>query len=203
MYTDETGRFPVHSQIFDQYIMIAYHCDSITIIDSPFKSHANKHILLDYGSIMQHLKDRNILGDLQILDNEASTEYKRIIKYEWVVGYQFAPPHFHGRNAAERAILIFKSHFLFILAGIENTFHKNVWDLVLPQIELTFNLLRQSTPNPNILAWEYFQGPFDYKTTPLGPLGCPVMILQNKYNCKSWKFRGKEGWIISVDLDHY
>ena len=63
--------------------MIAYHCDSNAIFSAPFKSHANKQRLLSYGAIMQRLKDRNILVDLQILDNETSTEYKRIVKSEW------------------------------------------------------------------------------------------------------------------------
>ena len=127
-----------------------------------------------------------MLVDLQILDNEAITEYKRIIKSDLGVGYQLEPPHIHRRNAAERAIRTFKAHFLSILYGIENTFPKNLWGLLLPQIELTLNMLIQSTLNLNISSWEYFQGPFYYKNTPLGPLVCPVMIHQKTYNCKSW-----------------
>ena len=82
MYTVDTSRFPVRSRSENQYISIAYHCDSNSIIVSPFKSLDDKHRLLTYGAITQSLKDRNILVDLQILDNEASTEYKRIIKSE-------------------------------------------------------------------------------------------------------------------------
>ena len=80
LYTDDTGRFPVCSRSGNQYIIIAYHCDSNAIIATPFKSRADKHRLLAYGSIMQRLKDRNMLLELQKLYNKASTEYKRIIK---------------------------------------------------------------------------------------------------------------------------
>ena len=73
-YTDDTGRFLVRSRSGNQYTMIAYHCDSNAIIAAPFKSFTNRHRLLAYGSIMQRLKDRNMLVDLHILDNEASTE---------------------------------------------------------------------------------------------------------------------------------
>ena len=111
---------------------------------------------------MQRLKDRNMLVDLQILDNEASTEYKRIIKSEWGFGYQLVWPHINSRNAAERVIRTFKAHFLSILAGIENALHNTLWDLLLPQIELTLNIFEQSTLNLGISAWEYFQGPFHY-----------------------------------------
>ena len=53
---------------------------------------------------MQRLKDHNMMVDLQILDNEASTEYKCIIKSERGVGYQLVPPHIHPINAVERTI---------------------------------------------------------------------------------------------------
>ena len=80
--------------------MIVYNFNSNAIIAAPFKSRADKHRLLAYGTIMQRLKDRNMLVDLRILYNEAITEYKRIIKSEWGVVYQFAPPHIHRRNSA-------------------------------------------------------------------------------------------------------
>ena len=75
-----------------------------------------------------------MLVDLQILDNEAITEYKRIIKSDLGVGYQLEPPHIHRRNAAERAICTFKAHFLSTLSGIAKTSPKNLWDLLIPQI---------------------------------------------------------------------
>ena len=106
--------------------MITYHCDSNAIIAAPFKSCADKHRLLAYGAIMQRLKYSNILVDLQILDNEASSKYKCIIKAEWVVGYQLVPPHIHRRNPAERAIRTFKAHFVSVLAIIAKTFPKNL-----------------------------------------------------------------------------
>ena len=78
----------------------------------------------------------------------------------------------HRRNRAEHAILTFKSHFLSILAGMDSAFPPYLWDLLLPQAELTLNLLWQSMLNPRISAWEYFQGPFDFNKMPLGPVGC-------------------------------
>ena len=130
--------------------MIAYHCYYNAIIADPFKSFSNKHRLVEYGSIMQRLKDRNMLADLQILDNNTSAEYKCIVKAEWGVEHQFVPPHIHYINAAEHAIRIFKPYFMSVLAGISNNSPKNLWDLLIPQTEWTINLLRQSTLNPKI-----------------------------------------------------
>ena len=55
--------------------MIAYHCNSSVILAEPFKTWADKH-LIAYKTIMQRLKDKHLLVDLQILDNEASKVYK-------------------------------------------------------------------------------------------------------------------------------
>ena len=96
-----------------------------------------------------------------------------------------------------------KAHFLSILAGIANTFPNKLWGLIIPQTELTLNLLIQSTLNPKISVWGYLQGTFDYKATPIGPHGYPIMIHRKTSTRKSWDFRGKEGWSIGVALDRY
>ena len=66
VYTDDTGRFTGRLCSGNQYTMIAYHCDSKAIIAAPFKYHANKHRLLAYNAIIQQLKERSMLVDLQI-----------------------------------------------------------------------------------------------------------------------------------------
>ena len=60
--------------------MIAYHCDSNTILQAPFVNRKDKHIIRAYNSIMQKLADRGHHVDIQILDNEVSSEFKKTIK---------------------------------------------------------------------------------------------------------------------------
>ena len=60
---------------------------------------------------MQRLADRGHHVDVQILDNEVSTNLKRTIVEYWCANYQVVPPNVHIRNAAERAIYTFKAHF--------------------------------------------------------------------------------------------
>ena len=62
----------------------------------------------------------------------------------------------HRRNAAESAIRSFKAHFLAILAGVASDFLRNIWDLLLPQTEMTLNKLRQAAPDPVTSAWDFF-----------------------------------------------
>ena len=79
--------------------------------------------------------------DLQTLDNKCSKEYKKLTREIWGVTYQLVPPNMHGRNTAERAIRTFKAHFLAILEDVADDFPRHIWNLLLPQAELTFNLL--------------------------------------------------------------
>ena len=97
---------------------------------------------------MQRLTDNKLLVDLKILDNEAGVEYKQAIKTKWKANYQLVPPNTHRINAAERAIRTFKAHFLSILTGVAPGFPRTLWYLLLPQTELTLNLLRQATLDP-------------------------------------------------------
>ena len=150
--------------------MIAYHCDANLILADTFASKKYTHRLLANDKIMQRLSYNKLIVDLQILDNEASVEYKRAIKKKWNANDQLVPPNKHRSNTAERAIRTFKAHFLSILAGVAPDSPRNLWDLLLPQIELTLNLLSQATINPDISACSYFHGPFNYGATPIRPL---------------------------------
>ncbi len=125
---------------------------------------------------MTCLAARGPLVDLQILNNKASAVNKEAITFKWNTKFQLVPPDMHCQNQAERAICTFKDHFLAILANVDSTFPPYLWDLLLPQAELTLNFLHQATLNPRISAWEFFQGPFDFNKTPLGLVGCPVFI---------------------------
>ena len=52
-------------------------------------------------------------------------------------------------------------------------------------------------------AWEFFQGPFDFNKTPLGPVGCRVLIHAKTTTRLSWDFRAKQGFYIGPALDSY
>ena len=92
LYTDDTGRFPVRARSGNQYVMIAYHCDTNVILACPFTSRKDIHRLKAYNTIMTRVQNLGHQVDLQILDNEASAEYKRIITEEWGAKFQLVPP---------------------------------------------------------------------------------------------------------------
>ena len=50
---------------------------------------------------MKRLTEKGHLLDVQILDNEVSTEFKKTIMDDWDATYQLVPPKLHQRNIAE------------------------------------------------------------------------------------------------------
>ncbi|KAL7503074.1 hypothetical protein ACHAXN_000911 [Cyclotella atomus] len=80
------------------------------------------------------------------------------------------PPDIHRCNLAKRATQTFKAHFLAILSGLSKAFPNYLWDKLLPQTELTLNLLCQSSIAPAMSAREYYnKAPFNFDATPIGP----------------------------------
>ena len=117
--------------------------------------------------------------------------------------FQLVPPHVHRRNAAERAISTFKNHFLSILSAVNPSFPISAWDYLVPQAELTSNLLRNSRVNPLLTAWEYLFGIYNYNATPIAPAGTKVLAHVKPQQRQSWGFHGEDAWYIGPSLDHY
>jgi hypothetical protein len=176
LYTDNTGRFTIRACLGNQYIMIAFNADGNLILQQAFKSKSDSHQIAAYNTIMTCLMARGLLVDLQILDNKASPEYKEAITFKWNAKFQLVSLDMHCQNQAEQAICMHKDHFLAILVKVNSAFPSYLWDLLLPQVKLTLNLLCQATLSPKINGWEFFQGPFNFNKTPVGPVGCHVLI---------------------------
>ena len=104
--------------------MIAYHCDSNTILQAPFVNSKDKHRIRAYNYIMRILADIVHHLEVQILDNEVSADLKNTIVKDLGETYQLVQPNVHIINSAERAIRTLKAHFLEILAGVDPNFSK-------------------------------------------------------------------------------
>ena len=94
---------------------------------------------------------------------------------------------------AKVAIKNFKAHFISILAGVDHNFPLNLWNKLLPQAELTLNILCKSNANPKILRHAHLFGPFDFNRLPLAPLRCTVQIHAPAERRLSWRTRAQKG----------
>ena len=88
----------------------------------------------------EYLTKRGFKPKLHILDNECSKILEKFILSN-DSKCQFVKADNHRVNAAERAIQTFKNHFIAGLCTIDPHFPMQLWCELLPQAELTTNLL--------------------------------------------------------------
>ena len=201
-YQDATGRFGTQSSSGNNYVLVVYDYDSNGILAIPFPNRRAESILAAYKTAHSRLCAAGCKPQLQRLDNEASPALQDYLTAE-AVDYQLVPPHVHRRNAAERAIRTFKNHFIAGLCSTDPKFPLHLWDRLIPQAELTLNLLRGSRLNPRLSAWAQLHGPFDFNRTPIAPPGIRVIIHEKPSVRRSWAPHGVDGWYLGPALNSY
>eukprot|EP00804_Cyclotella_cryptica_P002577 CCRYP_010410-RA/>CCRYP_010410-RA protein AED:0.12 eAED:0.12 QI:0/0/0/0.5/0/0/2/0/1280 len=203
MYTDQSGPFPRKSRRNNQYIMIAVELDGNYIDAEPLQTRKAKALTDAYQRIYQRWKATGVVcPNWHVLDNEAPAELKQAIR-ENNCRVELTPPDMHRRNIAERGMQTFKGHFKAILAGVSDDFPIREWDELIPQTVLTLNLLRQSNVAPNISAYAYHHGSFDYNRMPLAPMGCAVQFHIKPDKRKTWGEHSMDGWYLRTSPEHY
>jgi hypothetical protein len=157
LYTNLTGKFPVRSSKGNSYVMVCYIYDYNYVKVVPMKSRSASEWFKSYDSVHQELTVKGFKPKLQTLDNKASAALKNFFTVN-DIAYQLVPPHCHRRNAVERAIRTFKEHFVAGLSSVDHSFPLHLWDRLLPQAEVTLNLLRTSRLHPQLSAAAHFHG---------------------------------------------
>ena len=138
-----------------------YAHDSNAILVHPLKTRQGHEIKAAWQTLHKRLTASGVTPTTYIMDNEASGALKAAILKNKLT-YQLTPPHMHRINAAERAIRTFKNHFIAGLATIDPQFPIGEWDRLLPQAEITLNLLRNSCIHPQLSAYAVLNGAFDF-----------------------------------------
>jgi hypothetical protein len=144
--------------------MVMVEIDSNAILVVSMKSRKDEEMIRAYNAILLRLKRAGIISKKHVLDNKVSKNMKNHIHDTCKFDMELVPPGCHQRNAAEVAIRNFKAHFLSVLAGVADDFPPSLWDRLLPQTEITINLLRQSNATPNVSAYAHLSGPFETTT---------------------------------------
>ncbi|KAL7484644.1 hypothetical protein ACHAW6_010283 [Cyclotella cf. meneghiniana] len=117
--------------------------------------------------------------------------------------FELVPPGCHQCNATEVAIRNFKAHFLSVLAGTVDNFPPSLWHKLLPQTEITLDLLRQSNASPIVSAYVHLNSPFNYNKMPLAPMGCEVQVHKKADKRGSWAYHSVDGWYLNTSPEHY
>jgi hypothetical protein len=125
---------------------------------------------------------------LQTPYNEASAALKNYFT-EKEMNYQLVPPHCHRTNAAERAIRTFKEHFKAGLTTVDPDLPAHLWDRLLPQAEITLNLLRASPLHPQLSAAAHYHGIIYCNRTSFGPPGFKIIAHEKLAQRCTWATR--------------
>ena len=150
--------------------MVLFETWSNNILVEAMRSRTAAEMTRAYQVIIDRLKEKGIRPTKHILDNECSQEFKQAIKSNQMT-YQLVPPNDHRRNVAEKAIQVFKDHFLAVLCGTDATFPLQLWCQILRHAEHQLNMLRKSRIHPDVSAFEEMYGPHDYDAHPFAILG--------------------------------
>ena len=176
-----------------------YDYNSNAIVFEPLKSRQSKEMSQAFTKCCNKLRISPKDSNLFVLDNECSMDIKNIIKF-YNGNFQLVPPHQHRQNAAETAIKIVKKHLLSDLATCHKEFPITEWDRLLPQAELTLNLLQNSRVKPHLSAWAFLNGQYDFNKNPMAPPGSKILIHTKPSHRSSWAFHMTQGWYIGPAL---
>jgi hypothetical protein len=166
------------------------------------KSRSASEWVKAYDSVHQELTIKGFTPKLQNLDNEASSALKNYFTIN-DIDYHLVPPHCHRRNAAACAIRTFKEHFVAGLSSVDPSFPMHLWDRLLPQAEITLNLLRTSWLHPQLSADAHYHGLVDYNKKDFAPPGCKIVAHENPGKRRTWSPHGQHGYSLGPAIHHY
>ena len=140
-----------------QYIMVLIEMDSNAILVEAMQNRTSGEMVQAYQKLVDRLKLHGFSPNMHILDNKCSAEFRETIIKNGMK-YQLVPPHDHRRNIAEKAIQVFKDHFVLVLCGAAVNFPMGLWCRILRQAEHQLNLLRKSRVDAMKSSFEVLYG---------------------------------------------
>jgi hypothetical protein len=133
----------------------------------------------------------------QILDNQASAQYKAAIKASSMT-YELVPPKEHQRNMAEKVIQTFKDHFVGVLSGCAPSMPIHLWCQLLPQVERQLLLLQQSCAHPNILAHAHVYKHHHYNQHPFVSIGMEALVHDKPHKCRTYAEHCTKAFVLGT-----
>ena len=200
--SDQTGSLPRISTRGMRYLCIFYIYDANAIKAIPIKSRRKEELLRAYKEMYEYCEARGFKPKMHKLDNETSKEVEVFITSQRAQ-YQYTPPDIHRTNPAERAIQTYKACAKSTFASLPKTFPIAYWCRLIPQIDLSVNIVRPCRQNPFLSAWTALEGEFHFDATPLAPPGTEMLLHERSSRRASWAYNAKKAWYIGPCLHHY
>ena len=202
IYSDQTGAFPVRSRKGNRYIMVMCEMDSNAILSEAMRDRSSGEMIRAYRVLLGRVRRAGLKPKKHVLDNECSAELKEAISSNEMT-YELVPKGQHRRNIAEKAIQTWKAHAIGVFSGMDSKCPLFLWDLMLEQIDMQVNMLRQSNAAPKISAHAHMHGQHDFNRQPLAPLGIEVHSYIPPDKRRTWSIKSKKGYYIGTSRQHY
>ena len=201
IFVDLTGRFPHVSARGTEYLLCCRCSDSNYIHAETLRSRSSKEITSAFERAVKFFGDRGIRHQRARMDNEVSSFFKETVR-AMGIQLELVPPDNHRTNPAERDIRTLKNHLVATLATTDPDFPINEWDHILPQVEMTLNMMRGSRTGEGS-AYQHIRGNYDFSRNPIAPVGTRVIILEDASRRGSWAPHGVRGFYLGPAMDHY
>jgi hypothetical protein len=79
----------------------------------------------------------------------------------------------------------------------------HLWERLLPQAEITLNLLRTSRLHPQLSVAAHHHGLVDYNKTDFDLPGCKIIAHDKPGKQRTWATHGQHGYSLGSALHHY
>jgi len=200
-HADATGRFPIASKAGNQYILVFIYKNYTHL--EPMAARSGTEYAKAFERAIEFSKQKGQDMLYIRMDNETSKVVTDMFKKNDIT-HQYVPAGSHRANRAEPAIRRTKNHIIATLTTTSQEFPLTLWDELLPQCEITINILTPWGPNPSISAYEGFHGSkYDHMAHPMGIAGTLVAI-HNKPNQRgTWDPHAAKGFYLGPALKHY
>ena len=186
----------------NEYILIGYHYNSNCIIAHPLKNQTAQVLTTTWKNLHHTFAKAEPAPKVWLVDNEILSELKTLFELN-NTSFQLVPPNSHRRNLAERAIQTYKNQFKVGLATTDPKFPFSEWDRLIQQANITLNLLRTAIVNTKLSEYAYIYGQFDFRATPLTPMGTRVVAHINHSNRNTWEINGEADLYVGPAMEHY
>ena len=166
------------------------------------KNRTEGEIIIGRTCDLARMKLCGILFTHQVLDNEASSAYKELIRQSGMT-YQLVPPDEHRRNHAGKSIPTWKYQFIGVLCGMEESFPMYLWCQLTPQSERKLLFLRQAYSNPNVSMNANLHSPHAYSAKHFFPLVMEAMIHEKPNRRQTFASQCLKAYVLGTLTKNY
>jgi hypothetical protein len=89
------------------------------------------------------------------------------------------------------------------ISAVDPNFPLHLWYRLLPQSEITLNLLRTTRLHPRLSTAAHFHGLLDYNKTAFAPPGCKIIAHEKPGKRRTWAPHGQHGDSLGPAMHHY